>query len=748
MKSMARPLARLSVLVALLQWLALATTAHGQPRDDAPRVVRPSLSTVTPVSSADVALGWIPPALPCHVNIANYYSEDVHDQFLDWASDGSQIIFSYGTTIQSIDSRGSRPQTIIDVNPRGSNAHPPQLLYYHFHADVSPLNSRIVYTTCRFPTDRPSRQTSIFWNDPLFFEWYDYLSTPYHYELAATNLDGSESLRLTENLLLDHYPVWSPDETRIAYMSHPTDPTPDQTGGHLYTMAADGSDVRLLTPSLDNVALYPPAWSPDGQRIAFTTVERYGRRALYTVGADGSGLTRVAENLSVLSPTWSPDGSELAFAMSGEDEAGIYAVRTDGSDLRLMAPSEGEASIYATRSDGRRLRLIAPGKASLVSWSPDGTEILFITDAVSLARPDGGGLRSLGDANTIVNAAWSPDGSRIALFSFVDTSNYGWSAGKYADTSGSISTVARDGTDRRLLVSWEPHRDLYASHRPGPLAAANPDPMSAGEACGRGVVVPQPESNPGLVGDCEILLWFNDMVSDTAYLNWGARVPITYWEGVAVGGSPPRVRELGLRTHQLSSAIPPEFGGLRALERLYLGETDLRGAIPSELGRLTALEELHLPANSLDSYIPPELAHLANLKRLNLSGNRLVGSIPHEFGGFTSRVEVGLVRLQELDLSHNSLTGFIPWRLKNIETLAVLRLGGNNLSGGLDGLGYITNLQVLDLSDNHFKEPFPPPYRWGNMKELRWLDLSRNSLHGEIPSYLGNWTNLETISES
>ncbi len=712
---------RVAALAALLLWLALATTAHGQLRDDAPRAVRPSMSTVTPVSPADVALGSTPSQPPCHEDGWSFYPEYLHEQFLDWTPDGSRIIFSYGTTIQSIDSEGSLPQTVIDVYDaylRRSYEYP-LVLRFHFHADVSPLSSRIVYTTCRLPSALPPRPPSTFWYDPMSFEWYDPLFVPYHFDLAAMNLDGSEKLRLTDNPLFDHYPVWSPDETRIAFISRHMEPTPDRTGGRLYTMAPDGSDVRLITPTMDSVAFYPPAWSPDGQRIAFTTVSN----RLYTVGADGSGLTRVAENLSVLSPTWSSDGSELAFAMSGEDEAGIYAVR----------------------SDGRRLRLIAPGEASLVSWSPDGTEILFITDTVSLVRPDGGGLRSLGDANTIVDAAWSPDGSRIALFSFTHETAYDdWVyGGAYSDTSGSISTVARDGTDRRLLVSWEPHWGAY--YRPGPLVAANPeDRVSAAETCGAGIVVPQPESNPGLVGDCEILLRFNDMVSDTAYLNWGVRVPITNWEGVVVSGSPPRVRELRLRYHELSSAILPEFGGLRALERLYLGETDLRGAIPPELGRLTALEELDLPSNSLDSYIPPELADLANLKRLNLSDNRLVGSIPHEFGGLAWWEGTGLARLQELDLSRNNLTGYIPRELENIETLVVLRLGGNDLSGSLDRLRALTNLRVLDVSGNHFRGPFPR--RWMDMKELTSLDMSGNSLYGEIPSYLGNWTNLKVLN--
>ena len=598
---------------------------------------------------------------------------DVHEHFLDWTSDGSRIIFPHGKTIQAIDAEGTRPRLIADVNP----VHE---LPYYFHADVLPVGSRIVYTTCRFPTDPPS-----WWwpsaqdADAPAHRIYD--RTRRHYEIATANIDGSGTRRLTENIHLDHYPAWSPDGTRIAFISRPW----IGEGGHLYTMAADGTDVQLLTPSLDTVGLYPPVWSPDGQSIALVGHESRSRRLLYTVGADGSDLTRISETLGV--PSWSPDGSELAFPMGGE-----------------------EAGVYASHLDGTGLRLITPAQASRVAWSPDGTEILFLivkkTDrwhleagSVHVVNTDGSGLRTI-DGPRSVNAAWSPDGSRIAMLGF-DGDLPAPSRGFY-NSSGSIATIARDGTDLRTLVTWEPSDDFYGG--PGELVAGNPDPLGAPDEtapCAAGIVVPNPKLNTALVRDCEALLTLRNTFTDSVFLNWSADKPLTEWEGITVGGSPPRIRGVVLREYGLSGSIPPELGEFTALERLNLRWNSLRGSIPLELSGLTELRELRLDSNSLSGGFPPELSLLANLEVLNLRGNSLKGSIPREYGR--------LANLMTLSLgSNNELTGEIPPELGDLTKLERLYLEGGELTGAIPPeLGRLTNLKTLDLWINRLTGSIP-----------------------------------------
>ena len=70
--------------------------------------------------------------------------------------------------------------------------------------------------------------------------------------------------------------------------------------------------------------------------------------------------------------------------------------------------------------------------------------------------------------------------------------------------------------------------------------------------------------------DCEVLLRIRDKISgEEVFLNWGATVPITQWEGVWVNlgsDSPPRVENLFFATElALRGIIPPEIGELTGL---------------------------------------------------------------------------------------------------------------------------------------------------------------------------------------
>ena len=194
-------------------------------------------------------------------------------------------------------------------------------------------------------------------------------------------------------------------------------------------------------------------------------------------------------------------------------------------------------------------------------------------------------------------------------------------------------------------------------------------------ACSAGVVVPEPEQNPGLVQDCEVLLGLRDTLAGQVPLVWNEGTPIAEWQGIALGGSPPRVHELELRDSGLTGILPPELGLLEDLRKLDLatrrGEprpNRLTGLIPPELGQLSRLEDLNLASNSLSGPIPPELGQLDNLRWLFLDGNGLSGSIPPELSG--------LPRLNVLDLEDNILTGTIPPGLGDLSSLGALRLSG------------------------------------------------------------------------
>ena len=306
---------------------------------------------------------------------------------------------------------------------------------YGHHASISPDGLWIVYSTCEYQTEGLEAPYG-------YGNWGG--QEKYNYEIATVSIDGTSPERLTENEHLDHYPVWSPDGTRIAFVASSVQ-VYVYDEGHLFTMSPDGSNISevIVMPSGTGVALYPPVWSPDGQRLAFIVHEgewRSRKSVLYTVRPDGSDLNKIGETAAL--PTWSPDSEELAFARAEGERAAIYTVNADGTGLWqtwVSGPDKDHPPI------------------SQVSWSPDGSELLVVSGWAWVVQPDGSGQRRLGPQNPAVwldRAAWSFDGSRIAAHG----SEFSTKAGHFK-----VITMARDGTDLRVLVISDEDGGLKAA---------------------------------------------------------------------------------------------------------------------------------------------------------------------------------------------------------------------------------------------------------------------------------------------
>jgi len=89
-------------------------------------------------------------------------------------------------------------------------------------------------------------------------------------------------------------------------------------------MKPDGSDVRQLVASAWNDSA--PAWSPDNSRIAFVS-DRDGNSEMYVVNTDGTSVQRLTSSRATeRMAAWSPDGKRLIFSADGEGPSGIFIV--------------------------------------------------------------------------------------------------------------------------------------------------------------------------------------------------------------------------------------------------------------------------------------------------------------------------------------------------------------------------------------------------------------------------------------
>ena len=267
-------------------------------------------------------------------------------------------------------------------------------------------------------------------------------------EIYLRKTDGSLT-QLTRNRAEDYGAVWSPDGRKLAFVS-----TRDGDR-EIFTMNADGSGLRQLTRNSkaangSPVSDQAPAWSPDGQRIAFSSTRDGGEPEIYRMNADGTSpvrLTRTAAYVSDSTPAWSPGGHYILFSSDrvNFENYEIYRMRSNGTEVtRLTRTANGVDE-------------------NSPEYSPDGRRIVFSSnrtgqhDLYTMAT-NGTGTRRLTGASGLddVFPRWTSDGSQVVYETFERPG---------VASRDDVWVVDSDGTDARRVLSTSA-RETFPDPRP------------------------------------------------------------------------------------------------------------------------------------------------------------------------------------------------------------------------------------------------------------------------------------------
>jgi TolB protein len=223
------------------------------------------------------------------------------------------------------------------------------------------------------------------------------------------------------------------------------------SGGRVYRADSDGHDLTPVTPG--GQTSLSPAWSPDGQRIAYTQLGE-GRGGIM-VQALSNGATFMAPGSQTalnITPAFSPDGRTLAFAHSDERGTDIYTANVterccaqrltvgrfadnlsptfspDGRRIAFISTRAGPPQLYVMAADGTDQELLAPfdfgatGSSNAPEWSPDGASVVFHREVsgspqIFLVDVSGRRVRQLTSSGRNEDPTWAPDGRHVAFIS-------------------------------------------------------------------------------------------------------------------------------------------------------------------------------------------------------------------------------------------------------------------------------------------------------------------------------------------
>ncbi len=194
--------------------------------------------------------------------------------------------------------------------------------------------------------------------------------------IAIIESPGQPAIRLTKEAG-DQAPRWSPDGKHIAYTS--TSRSSDNNA-HIYLIAVGSGAIEDLGRGQD------PTWAPNGLQIVYQSCGDNGDQCgLWIIDLESGDRRQLTANEGDAMPAWSPDGELIAFMSAGRSPSwDIFAANVETGDITFLAIEDSEDGLPAWSPDGRFLAVLSnrEGDWAVYAWLLDDLTInrLFPVD--------------------------------------------------------------------------------------------------------------------------------------------------------------------------------------------------------------------------------------------------------------------------------------------------------------------------------------------------------------------------------
>jgi Tol biopolymer transport system component len=274
-------------------------------------------------------------------------------------------------------------------------------------------------------------------------------------------VDPEDTARRDEIAQIRHAPGYgvfasiSPDGTAIAYTALPEDePEPSPATPAIAGIVGAAGEVEVLAKDID--LLVTPVWSPDSAAVVVRRntpiANSAGMFELLLLGRDGARTTLVFRDGSALFPiAFSPDGARLYFA----------TLDASGTDLWSVAAAGGGETAIAHLSDeiARDWKLSPDGGTIAYTVAESGPQPRITTMTIDLASFAQADAVAAPDQQLEFNPAWAPDGD-LTVASVDPESGAGAAVAVADDGSASVIASTADGVD--LPLQWSPDGETLA----------------------------------------------------------------------------------------------------------------------------------------------------------------------------------------------------------------------------------------------------------------------------------------------